>query len=244
MHYPHRIRLRGPWDFEPLARTASPAGETLPSKGRMTMPGRWREGGLNDFAGRVLFRRRFGFPGRLDPTDRVWLTFAGVEGMADVLLNSQILGRREGELGPFEFEVTGLLQARNELIVEIEAPASGGLWGEVALEVRCTAFLRAVRACATRAGAGVNLHVAGELVGTADRPLELYVLLDGSTVAYTNLEAAVGGRPFNVVAEGLSVPATTGGDHAVRIELVNGAVVWYRIDTVVSFPGEGAGPGE
>ncbi|HEV3255599.1 MAG TPA: hypothetical protein VG013_01840 [Gemmataceae bacterium] len=135
--YPHRIRLRGPWDYEPLARTVT-SDEPLPLKGRVTMPAREDEGGLANFAGRVRFRRRFGWPARIDVHERVWLTFAGVEAVADVWLNGQSLGRHEGS-GPCEFDVTALLQIRNELTVEVEAASGSGLSGEVALEVRDTA---------------------------------------------------------------------------------------------------------
>jgi hypothetical protein len=135
--YPHRIRLRGPWEYEPLARSATSA-EPLPPKGRMTVPGHRGEGGLANFAGRVRFRRRFGWPARIEAHERVWLTFAGTEALADVRLNAQWLGRHEGP-GPFEFDVTGLLQIRNELTVEVEVAGGSGPWGEVALEVRDTA---------------------------------------------------------------------------------------------------------
>src|SRR5690349_7428873 len=97
--YPHRIRLNGPWEVEPIARRVRAADGTaqvveglLPPARRMTMPCRWDEGGLGDFAGRVRFRRRFGYPGRIDPYERVWLTFDGVAGSADVSLNGQALG--------------------------------------------------------------------------------------------------------------------------------------------------------
>ena len=212
--YPHRIRLRGPWECEPLARAG---GGPLPPPCRMTMPCRWGDGGLPGFAGRARFRRRFGYPGRIDTYERVWLTFAGVDGVAEVWLNGTRLGRHEGP-GPFEFVVTALLRPRNELTVEVEAAGGdGGLWGEVALEVRCTAFLRAVRAWAE----GDRLHAAGEVVGTAERPLDLYVIRGRSAVAYTTVEAAPEGRPFHLVAEGVS------DAEAVRVELVNGATVWY-----------------
>jgi hypothetical protein len=196
--YPHRIRLRGPWDCEPL--------------GRVTMPCRW------DHVGRVRCRRRFGYPGRIDAHERVWLTFAGVEAVAEAWLNGQELGRFGGT-GPFEFEVTPLLRARNELTVEVEAPGGGqGLWGEVALEVRCAAYLRDVQAWSE----GGILHATGEVIGTAERPLDLYLIRERSTVAYTTVEAAPEGRPFDLVAEG--VPDKASG---VRVELVNGATVWY-----------------
>src|SRR5438445_34011 len=152
--YPHRIRLRGPWECEPLARAVKQAdgrtemvADALPTSCRMTLPCRWAEGGLQGFSGRVRFRRRFGTPRQLDPHELVWLTFAGVDDTAHVSLNDRFLGRQEKAAEPFEFEVTGSLRERNELVVDVEGPASsGGLWGEVALEVRCRAFLRGVQA--------------------------------------------------------------------------------------------------
>jgi beta-galactosidase/beta-glucuronidase len=130
----HRIRLRGPWDCEPLLRIGSAAA--LPRPCRMNLPCRWDEGGLANFAGRVRYRRRFGLPTNLDAGESVWLSFAAVDAAADVWLNSQHVGSHVGE-GAFEFEVTKLLQPRNELVVEVEsASTSGGLCGEVALEIR------------------------------------------------------------------------------------------------------------
>ncbi len=140
--YPHRIRLRGPWECEPLARfvtTPEKQKKTvtsdLPAPCRVTMPCRWSDGGLKDFAGRVRFRRHFGYPGRIDENERVWLTFAGVEGAAEIWLNCQFLGRQE-ETRPFEFDVTKLLGDRNELQVEVQGSETGGIYGEVALEIR------------------------------------------------------------------------------------------------------------
>ncbi len=144
--YPHRIRLRGPWECQVLESKHDTASGLAPLRRRMNMPCRWDEGGLRDFAGRARFRRRFGYPGRIDDYERVWLTFAGVDEIADIWLNSQFLGRHEGASEPFDFEVTTLLQVRNELVVEVESSSTnGGLWGEVALEVRCTAFLRGMQ---------------------------------------------------------------------------------------------------
>lgn len=143
--YPHRIRLRGPWECEPLAR-AGGDNAPLPPPLRMTIPCSWKEGGLVSFAGRVRFRRRFGYPGRLDAHERVWLTFAGVEGPAEVRLNDTPLGKGGADRLPFAFEVTALLRERNELVVDVESASEhGGICGEVALEVRCSAFLRGVR---------------------------------------------------------------------------------------------------
>jgi hypothetical protein len=224
--YPHRIRLRGPWDYQPLVRTP-PTGGALPPGGRMSMPCRWDEGGLKDFAGRVRFVRRFGQPRQIDAHEHVWLTFDGVDGVAEVWLNGQFLGRHEGSAGPFEFEATELLRTRNELKVEVGADhPRGGLGGEVALEIRCAAFLRAVRAWITAEGEG-RLHVSGEVVGRHEGPLELYVLRNNATVHYGMVEASLEGKSFQVGIE--ETPA--GG--AVRVELVNGAVVWYTVQLAV-----------
>jgi hypothetical protein len=232
-HYPHRIRLRGPWDCEPLQRVSAKgdAEAPLPPALRMTMPCRWHEGGLADFAGRVRFTRRFGYPGRIDAGERVWLTFAGVEGTAEVWLNGHLLGRHEGAAGPFEQEVTQLLDTRNRLVVEVEElTGRGGLWGEVALEIRRTAFLRGVRAWVESAK---KLHVSGEVVGTSERPLDLYVLLDGANVVYTTVEAAPIGRLFHVTTERSGEERWAGGDHTIRVELVDAATVWYTVEEYV-----------
>ena len=216
--YPHRIRLRGPWDCEPKAREGP--GE-LPPPVRVSVPCTWAEGGLPGFAGRARFRRRFGYTGRIDPHERVWLTFAGVSDRAEVALNGTALGGHEGP-GPFEFEVTALLLPRNELVVEVEGPAdTGGPCGEVALEVRCSAFLRDVRVWVE----GGELHAAGQVVGFAEGTLELYVILERSTVAYATARAAPEGAAFHLTGQ-----AGGAGEGArVQVDLVSGATVWYTV---------------
>jgi hypothetical protein len=245
--YPHRIRLRGPWDCEPLTRLAfdahGSAHETdgpLPAKRRMTLPCRWGEGGFGDFSGRVRFLRRFGWLANVAPHERVWLTFGGIDGSAEVCLNGRALGTLEARTAPFEFEVTSLLQPRNELTVTVEASGGhGGLWGEVSLEVRCSAYLRAVRWWLSSTGDRAIVHVSGQVVGTADRALELYGLIDGSTVIYANLEPTPAGQSFSLTSEPIDLFSRSGEsleaarDHAIRIELVNGAVRWYCIEGVV-----------
>src|SRR5262249_39782088 len=115
--------------------------------------------------------------------------------------------------GPFEFEVTELLTARNELVVDLEMTnPNAGLWVE--LEVRCTAYLRNLRF-------DPGHILAGELIGAADRPLDLYVLVNGKNVAYSTLEAAPEGRAFQFSLG--EIPKI----RHVKVELVNGAVAWY-----------------
>src|SRR5262249_59121781 len=122
---------------------------------------------------------------------------------------------------------------RNHLVVEVEGDEGGGLWGEVALEIRRPAFLRDVQVRARGPGGAIRLHVTGEVAGTAARPLDLYVLLDGATVAYAVVEAA---QFFEVVSEALPAQRCqprgnrTGSGHTVRVELVDGGVVWYTVE--------------
>jgi hypothetical protein len=243
--YPHRMRLRGPWECEPLARVVKQrdgrlemVSESLPPR-RIIMPRRWADAGLADFAGRVRFRRRFGMPRRLDAHEVVWLTFAEVEGIAVVTLNGHFLGRHEQPAQPFEFEVTGLLREGNELVVDIEAPAGNGYLGEVALEVRCSAFLRRVRAWPESTSAGVTLRIQGEAVGTCDQPLELYVLLDSSTIAYRTIQPTALGQSFDIVSDEIVADTWNrlkGQDREVRVDLVNGAVIWYTTLCVLRSP--------
>src|SRR5262245_16372838 len=159
--YPHRIRLRGPWECTPLAAHDPAASQ------RITLPARFDNGP-------VRLRRRFGYPGRIDTYEHVWLTFAEVVGRAEIMLNDRLLGT--GQSGACEFEVTALLAARTLLEVVLDASATeAGLPGEIALEIRRDAFLRAVSA---RRRADDTIRVTGQVVGTGS-PLELYALADG-----------------------------------------------------------------
>ena len=213
---------------------------------------------MTDFSGRVAFRRRFGYPGRIDGHERVWLTFEGVSSEATIRLNDRVLGQhrcpvlppqRQGIEGEaFEFEVTPLLRTRNELVVEVDGTEKhGGLWGEVALEVRCTAFLRELRHIASLTGDRAELRVTGKIVGAADRPLELYLVLDRSVAAYQVVSAAAEGTPFEIVVPDVSLEMRSGPERrpraaVVQVDLVNGASVWYTNAAEVTFeprPGQG-----
>src|SRR5439155_24708224 len=129
---------------------------------------------------------------------------------------------------PFEFDVTALLRTRNELGVVIETTdPRGGLWGEVAMEVRASAYLRGVRAEVEAESEVVRIRAEGEVVGTCSQPLELYLLLDNATVAYSAAAATAAGEKFELISEPLdherwrALPS-----HAVRVELVKAASGW------------------
>jgi hypothetical protein len=218
--YPHRIRLRGPWTAEPLFAYTLDGRRTtehLPTPFRMTMPGR-----VPNFRGGVRFVRPFGYPGRIDQNERVWLTFDAIAGHATVTLNGHALGTTTGQA---EFEVTPLLAPRNQLVVEVDDPESPGLPGEVALEIRATAFLRGV----TFETAGGQLTARGLVVGEAPRPLELYLFGGGHFLAYAQTPASATGQPFTL----------TGGVESAspiltRVELVDTATIWYVVQQTLA----------
>jgi len=179
--YPHRIRLRGPWEQDTAAGAR-----------RVVLPGPFPEGTFT-------LRRRFGYPGRIDAYERVWLLVEGLAETAALALNGVQL---EGG----EVDVTALLRPRNALEV-----TAGAGWGEVFLEVRATAYLRDVRF--------IDGVAEGRVVGEAPAALDLYLLAGRGTAAYTSLTASAAGTPFRLEAGDAAGP--------YRVELVNGAVVWW-----------------
>src|SRR4051794_25868944 len=67
--YPHRIRLRGPWECERIGISPSspallPEGEGSDSPWRVLMPCGWIDAGLDGYRGTAQFTRKFGYPGR------------------------------------------------------------------------------------------------------------------------------------------------------------------------------------
>ena len=190
----------------------------------MRHAGRWSDAGLNDFRGAMQCLRPFGFPGRIDSFERVWLTFAGLDGLAVVTLNDQHLGSIEGAQGPAEFEITTLLRPRNVLAVQVEAQQpDGGLWGEVALEIRSTAFLCNVR-FDLQAG---QLTATGLVVGTASRPLDIYLLAGGRFLSHSHIDPASSGQPFTLT--GTLEDISSSSPLPVRVELIDAATVWYVV---------------
>jgi hypothetical protein len=81
----------------------------------------------------------------------------------------------------------------------------------------------------------VRAHAAGEVVGAAERPLDLYLIVGRSTAAYAAVSATPEGEPFHLVSDklgGVGGPAQGAGPgDAVdaQVDLVNGAAVWYTI---------------
>jgi len=157
----------------------------------------------------VLLTRTFGYPGRIDSHECVWLTITQVEGNATMTLNDHLLG--ETENAPFEADVTSVLKPHNQLDIHFK----GNQVGDVAMEVRATAYLKDVRVWRQ----DDKIHVAGTVAGTCDRNLELYVLIDRRHALYRTIRA---GESFAAALEEEGVK--------VRVELINVATVWYAVE--------------
>jgi hypothetical protein len=215
--YPHRIRLRGPWECTPI-------GIEAPAARRVNMPGRWEHAGLLGFRGAALFARKFGYPGKADrDLEHIWLICDGCTGCCEVRLNGQLLAQNPG--ASFAFDVTRLLCERNQLEVLIQGEnEDAGVWGEVALEIRKDAYLSDVRAELL----GSILCITGTVVGAAPRPLELYTLVDQKHADYRTIAPAAAGTPFQI-----ELPEMTAARENVRVELINVSEIWYVAETPV-----------
>jgi hypothetical protein len=153
----HIIRLRGPWQLEPVARFVSqpdgtyrPLKDDLPPSARQTMPADWSEVFGPDFLGRVRYLRVFQKPTGLDSGERVFLVVERPNSHGEIRLSGKRLGdvSREGAAG--RFDITELLGDHNRLEIIVDHPAldargsanddggtrlPGGLVGEVRLEI-------------------------------------------------------------------------------------------------------------
>ena len=84
--------------------------------------------------GRTRHARRFGRPRALDPGETAWVVCDRSPGPGEVQLNGEPLGPVVAG-GPFAFDVTARLLPRNELRIDVAAPAADPP-SEVALEIR------------------------------------------------------------------------------------------------------------
>jgi hypothetical protein len=142
---PHVIRLRGPWEYEPLARWVATAdgqwtlvNENLPPAGTIPMPADWSAVLGPDFRGVVRFTRRFHRPTGLSPQTSVRLIIEDVYASAVVALNGRLLDEISSQSpGPSSYEISADLQPANEVRVDVAAPPEEppGRLGLVQLEI-------------------------------------------------------------------------------------------------------------
>lgn len=85
----------------------------------------WEPPPLVEADGRVLWTRRFGRPGGLEPGDVVLLVVTEPAVAAEVALNAVYLPPLSAGVGRWEQDITPLLRGRNELLVRVAASADG-----------------------------------------------------------------------------------------------------------------------
>lgn len=257
MPYPHAIRLRGPWQFEPLSRYVALSGdqvdesrENLPERGRATVPGDWGAALGSDFQGRVRYSRVFHAPAQLDPHERLWLVVEGVDARGVASVNGVRLGKIEGYALESCFDITSLISQSNEAAIEVELPVEapsagrplrpgrehqpGGPIREVRLEVRSQWFIEGLAVwCNTEDGTFIAMgSVAGD-----PSPTPLAVVISGCQreLAYVEVHA---GDTFELPFEAEGFPAWS-CEHPDRtpleIKLLGGSSsVWQQqIETAV-----------
>lgn len=155
----HSFRLRGPWQYQAMARTVllgdgstEIVDETLlPPGGHVEMPTDWGATLGENFRGQVMYRRHFGCPTGLEPSDRVVLVIDRVDAFGTVALNGLPIGIVPAGGEPARFDITSDLKPRNQVAILVELPQitadshpldragrdglPGGLVGEVRLEI-------------------------------------------------------------------------------------------------------------
>jgi hypothetical protein len=97
---------------------------------RIRLRGAWEAAPLG--GGRVRHARRFGRPRTQDARETVWLVCESVPGAAVVSLNGARIGEAAAGQG-FALDVTGRLDARNEIMIDVLSDAA---LGEVVIEIR------------------------------------------------------------------------------------------------------------
>ena len=212
--YPHSIRLRGPWEYEPLARVLGDE-RPLPSPARVNVPSAWPDA---DFVGRVRLVRRFGAPSNIGDDERVWLRLPPLPEGSVLHLNGKALDVAR------ELDITDHLRQRNELRIELDIDDGQPIWEGAALEVRALAYLDDLEVVRTPTHVGIQ----GVVRGSIDSMLELYLVADRHPLGYSTL--APGDDPrFELL-----IPARhdDGAEvKSLRLDLVSGAVIWYTYET-------------
>ena len=135
---PHVIRLRGPWNYEPLARfvphtdgRVDATNDNLPPSGVIELPADWASVLGADFQGSVRFTRRFHRPTGLEASSRVTLVIEDVDWQAELLLNDRLLGTvfcsrsldaQQAMKCPARFDISTQLTPQNQLSIVVTSP--------------------------------------------------------------------------------------------------------------------------
>jgi hypothetical protein len=134
---PHRIRLRGPWEFEPLWQWVR--GEhgswqqnqaDLPPGGTFTAPRRWSDVLGPDFRGCVRLTRRFHRPTGLETESKLWLVVGDLIWPTEIRLGERSIAwiNPGGDAGdspskePARVEIERIVASENKLTALVTAP--------------------------------------------------------------------------------------------------------------------------
>src|SRR5262245_34061314 len=142
---PHIIRLRGPWECEPLWRWQPAANgswrenrDELPASRTLFASESWRDLLGDDFCGCVKLLRRFHRPTGIETGFKIWISIPRMQWPLCVFLNHQPLGEvaeptrgETEELPPARFDIANLLAPQNVLSLILTFPAdSSALAGQ------------------------------------------------------------------------------------------------------------------
>ena len=78
-----------------------------------------QDGGNDYYRGTCVYRKSFSAPS-LQPGQRVYLEFQGVNASAQVELNGEALGSHDGGYSTFRYDVTDRLREENQLVVRVD----------------------------------------------------------------------------------------------------------------------------
>ena len=264
--YPHRIRLVGPWQAEPVGWTDPEAEERfrtddLPPARRVKVPVTLDELGFGDRRGVIDFRRRFGVPRQLDPWERVWLVHGDFVqsdamnfGMSWRLNGTTLDWSRPDDFDrlttayyPLRTDVTRLIRERNEVVVRVDAgwprhQSTPKSFCGSAVEIGRAAYIRQVRVEPHHVAHGFGILAQVDVACEDESaPIELYALIDGHTEGYfkpARVEPIM--RHLFRLDERVIAPGHT---VTLRIDIVCGATIWYAAEMSVAGKQLGRRPG-
>jgi hypothetical protein len=131
---PHRIRLRGPWEFEPRWRWArdehggwQQSSTDLPPGGTFMAPQRWSDVLGAGFRGCVRLSRRFHRPTGLEATSKLWLVVGDLAWPTEVRLNEQVIAQIEDHADgerPAGVDIGPIAAPQNVLVLNVTTPVT------------------------------------------------------------------------------------------------------------------------
>jgi hypothetical protein len=116
----HEIHLRRGWEY-------AGSNDPLNARARLNLPTRWN----SPAAGRLRLYRRFQRPPRMPDTTGV-LRVRQSPGILAIFLNGRPIGPVSPEHAEHEIPL-GVLDPRNELVLDVEPPTDGSEWGSISL---------------------------------------------------------------------------------------------------------------